>query len=331
MKILNIGKCYALYIAKLHEALRTGLSRTYDVRFFGEGYDGFDPSLKTYSEIIKHTCPDGDPDLILMRHYFPKTDRPHLPYEGLGETKVKKAVIQSDYWDLFPITDQFIHFIESNEIDFIFSYYQQPINFWQNTPLAEKMIFVPPCFDPAIFTDWKEPKIHDVGFLAAGTVTPSISFYPERYNYHNRLLQMSDIRYLYAAHPGWGEFSSDAPLVGKGFSRTMNACKIFVTTGGIYKNAQPKVFEALASRTMLLCDEALSFAELGLVDGVNYVKIDPNNLEEQVRYLLANPDFIESITEKGYQLALSQHSCYARAAQLRFQLYYKYLLEGLNI
>jgi hypothetical protein len=47
--------------------------------------------------------------------------------------------------------------------------------------------------------------------------------------------------------------------------------------------------------------------------------------------LLANPDLIESITEKGYQLALTQHSCYARAAQLRFQLYYRFLSEGLKI
>jgi hypothetical protein len=327
MKILIVSQSHASYIAKVHESLRTGLAALFDVRFFGEGYDGFDPSLKTYQEILARTCSDGLPDLVIVHHNFPKSHLPYLLYEGLSDLPVKKAIVIGDYWEMFPVLNEYVQFVLSNKIDYIFSYFPQPFALWRETPLSERLVFSPVSFDPRIFRDWSLPKEFDVGFLAAGTVTPDLSFYPERHDFHQRLMKMADIKYMYAAHPGWGNFADDAPLVGKNFSRAINACKIFVTTGGKLRNIHAKIVECLASRTMLMLDDVYSPELLGLVDGVNYVRIKPEELESQMRFYLSNPDLIEAITEKGYQLALAQHSCYVRAAELRISLYDKALHE----
>jgi spore maturation protein CgeB len=122
---------------------------------------------------------------------------------------------------------------------------------------------------------------------------------------------------LWAAHPGWKRHGNGHPLVGRNFSRAMNSCRIFVTTGGIHRNPQPKIFEALASRTLLMSDEPVGAAALGLVDGETYVRITPGDVLDRIDHYLARPELCERIAEAGYRLAMARHSCYARALDLR--------------
>jgi hypothetical protein len=138
--------------------------------------------------------------------------------------------------------------------------------------------------------------------------------YPERFAIHQKLLGRRDLRYLWARHPGWRDRRRH-PLIGEGFSRAINSCRIFVTTSGIFRNAHAKYVEILASRSLLLADEPIGAERLGLEDGVNYVRISADDVLDKIDYYLAHPAEAELIAEAGYATAFRLHHCYRRAQE----------------
>lgn len=326
MRILIEGENLEHYLAKLHEAFRTGLRRTFDAKCYGEGYEGYNPALKSYQEIVSKMFPDALPDLIIVSF---KTEEDQLNcrfrYTGLEELGVPVVAIVADYWRFSEKKVKFTRNLEKSCVRFLLSYFYQPLEIWQDTPISDRFIYMPPCFDPALFKDWGMAKVYDVGFLADGMLKPS-DFYNDRYVIHQKLLKKTDIRYLWSdQHPGWQMHENPHPLVGENFSKTINSCKIFVTTGSKLHNAQPKIFEALASKVLLMSDEPVGAGLIGLRDGINYVRITPNDVISKIDYYLARPDLCDQIAEEGYQLAIRRHSCYARASD-----FYTELLPKLN-
>ena len=313
MKILFEDENLANYLAKCHEAFRTGLAAMFDTRFFGPGYESYDPCLKDYQGIIDVVFSDSNPDLIIVGF---DSEREQINckfrYEGLKKTKIPVATVLADYWRFAEKPKELALNFAENDISIVLSLFPQPLSIWKDTEIASRLIYIPPSFDPAIFNDWQMPKVYDVGFLAANTIEYN-NFYPERYHIHQALLNKKGLKYLWAEHPGWQSHSSSHPLVGKNFSKAINSCKIFITTGGIYKNPQPKIFEALASKTLLMSDEPIAASYLGLRDGFNYVKITTDNVCDKIDFYLDRPDLLNKITENGYQLAIERHSCFARA------------------
>jgi spore maturation protein CgeB len=103
--------------------------------------------------------------------------------------------------------------------------------------------------------------------------------------------------------------------VGKGFSRAINSCRIFITTGGILHTAHAKYVEILASKSLLMADEPIGAERLGLKDGYNYVKISADDVMDKIDYYLGRPDEAQAIAERGYFTALQRHSCYVRAVE----------------
>jgi hypothetical protein len=232
------------YLAKCHEAFRTGLRAMFDTRCFGRGYPGywpFGPFVKTYAQIIQRVFPDTPPDIII-----PSSSRPNLgglKYAGIADIDVPKAVVFGDYWHTAEHHyDRFVNLVQENRGNYILSYFPQSLEIWADSPIADRFIYLPPSFDPRIFNDWQMEKAYDVGFLAAGTTEHS-PFYPERSAIHQKLLRNKKLKYLWAPHPGRGRFPADHPLVGNGFSKAINSCQLFITTGGTYRNAHAKYVE----------------------------------------------------------------------------------------
>ena len=319
MKILIVGDCLDMYLAKCHEAFRTGLRRMVDARPFGKGYPFFNPVIDSYRDIIDFVFPDGDPDLIIT-HYLPTPPDFKLPFSGLDSITIPKAIYFGDYWGVTNgHIDVFNSFIVKNGIHFILSYFPQPLKIFPEK-LASKTIWVPPCFDPEIFNDWNVTKEFDVGFLAAGT-TEYTSFYPERYLIHNTLKQQSEFSYLWAEHPGWQMHALEHPLVGSGYSKKINACRSFITTSGIYHNLHAKYFEILASKTLLFADFAEGASEMHFQDGENFIRITPQIAVEKIAYYLKRPDEMERIAEAGHIMIMRYHNCFARAIDFREKLY----------
>ena len=310
MRIVIVGENLSDYLAKCHEAFRTGIRRVYNAVPFGSGYPDFDRTLATYGQIIDRVSPDAPPDLLFsnMKSCNPIV----MPFRDLEQIGIPKTLYISDYWE-FTETNKagFLRDMERFGITFVTSYFPQLREIFADTSLAGRIITVPASIDPEIFNDWGIPKTYDVGFLAAGTMD-YMSNYPERHRIHKKLLKRRDFSYLWAKHPGWNR-GNDLPLVGRNFSKAINSCRIVITTGGKYRNAHAKYVEILASRSLLLADEPVGAEILHLVDGYNYVRIDENDVEDKIEYYLKHPDLCHDIARAGYVTAMRFHNCYARA------------------
>jgi len=312
MRILIEGKSYKDYLAKCHEAFRTGLRALFDARSFGDGYPDYSPSVKTYAQIIQRTFSDVSPDIIIGDSYYPD-DLEGFNYAGMADLSPLRSFILGDYWFIAEkYHEGFVAFAQKNKIDFILSYFPQPLKIWSASPIGRRMAYLPPCFDPRIFNNWQVEKTHDVGFLAAGT-TEYNPCYPERFSIHQKLLERKDLKYLWAFHPGWKSHIDVPPLVGVGFSKAINSCRLFITTSGIYKNPHAKYVEIMASHTVLLADEPEAAGRLHLQDGVNYIRVSESDILEKIDWCLARPEICQKIAEAGYRTAMRHHTCYTRA------------------
>ena len=314
MRILVVGDCEANYLAKCHEAFRTGLRQICDTRMFGKGYPGYDPSLQSYQAIIAHKFPEAAPDIMIVSFDFAARGM-QFPFRDLTEVQIPKAILLGDFWNVTETAkEHFLKDLEQYCIDMVMCYFPQPLTIFADTAFAKRFVHLLPSFDPDIFNDWREEKRYDVGFLAAGT-TELADFYPERFAIHQKLLQRKNLKYLWAPHPGWHRRSGPAPLVGENFSRAINSCRIFITTSGKYKTPNPKYVEILASKSVLMAEEPMGADALRLQDGVNYVKITEADVLEKIDYYLARPDLCSQIAEAGYRTAMQHHTGNVRAQQ----------------
>ena len=312
VRIVVVGDCEADYLAKCHEAFRTGLRRLLNARMFGRGYEAYRADVTSYSEAIEAVCPGGA-DVVIASFDFDSVQAT-FPYKGLAEVKARRGVVLGDYWTITNnYRDRFLGTLQQNGVSFVLSYFPRPLELYRDAGTDVDFYLMLPSFDPAIFNDWQMEKEYDVGFLAAGTAAYS-PVYPERFLIHRKLRGQGGLRYLWAEHPGWQRHPADHPLVGQGFSKSINSCHMFVTTAGVYRNPHAKYVEILASRSLLLADEPEAAQDLGLKEGENYVRISAGDVLDKVHYYLNNPAERERIAKAGYLMAMERHTCYARAA-----------------
>lgn len=314
MRILMTGDRDTGYLEKCHEHFRLGLARLFDTRMFGKGYPGYRPELRTYQEIVDHLFPDARPDIFIVDcHITP--GGVHFPFEGLAELDIPKAILVGDYWNItdhYP--DSFLDLLERYDIEMVMCYLLRPLEIYGGSRLADRFVHLPPCFDPEMFRDWGLPKRADVGFLGTG-VTELDGNYPERNAIHRQLLRVPGLRYFWAPHPGWHGHGQDHPIVGNGFSQSINACRCFVTSAGRYGHANPKMVQIIASHSLLIAEHAHGVERLKLENGVSYVRVSKEDIVGKLAYYLGRPERLEEIAHEGHRVALRYHTCYVRAVE----------------
>ena len=317
MNIIVLGNESKYYLAKLHESYRKGLRSFFNTKFWGEGYAEYDSSITSIIDVKEILFNNEAVDLVILAEcYDPRNWRRGADYTDFDKLHSRKAIMLCDFWSETDDYKGFKSFIREYDIDYILSFFLYPILVWNDSEISNKLIWFPPSFDPCVFNDWKGQEVWDVGNLNASTLNYS-DFYPERFKMHNVISNICGIKYLTARHPGYGNHEPSHPLVGKNFSRIINSCKLFVTSGNmIYKNFAPKYVEIMASHTCLLAFEPLDSTRIGLIDGVNYVRIDGDNLEEKVKYYLSHDSERERIAKAGYELVIKNYSCYSLALRL---------------
>ena len=313
------------YMAKCHMAFYCGLMQFFDVSFFNP-FTIISAGKKTdLRTCINEFCNGLDPDLILEYCAIDKSTgcfssciQDIVQFDGLY------CLIYRDFWNLFP--QNIVNFVTSaimQRVDHILTYFPHPLFFLQKTPLLKKILYLLPCFDPAVFKDWKLEKCYDIGFLAAGTHDKS-PYYPERFVLHSKLLNNS-LKYLHATHPardiGSFHLPGEHPLVGQGFSQSINRCKSFINTGGIYKTPNPRTIEIMASNSCLFAYEHFDLGELHLVDGENYICINDENALEKIEYYLSHPELYTTIARNAMRTAFRYHTGATRAAQFKDAIY----------
>jgi len=329
LNILIEGSNLDNYYAKVHVSWRKAWSRMYGAKCYGQGYEHYSESIETFQQMKAAVFGEKELGLLILTDCWNPSDLSKgFRYKGIKELNCKKAILLCDFWsEAETQREKFFQLIEDNNIDYIFSYFRMPFYLWKDYDISKKLVWFPVCFDPEIFNDWRDKKIWDVGNLNAGAYAAN-RFYPERFEMHQKLLEMQDIKYFYADHPGSGMHAENTPLIGKDFSEKIGACKIFVTSGSLqYRNFNPKYVEAMASKTCLFANEPLDADIVGLIDGVNYVKIDKNNFEDKIRYYLAHEDERKQIAENGYMFVMERYSCYAQAVFVYNQLMGKWRIH----
>lgn len=306
---LIVGKRLDKYLAKCHEAFRTGL-RAYGASAYGEGYEGYHgpASIQDLVAGNKYDVVFADYD---MNFKFPSLS-------GMDGTDIDamKVVNLADYWSILKpnVKERFLEFLDKNHIQFMISFFPGSVHGLLDTKWLNRTYIVLPTFDPTIFRDWKEEKVYDVGFLADGQ-TYNHPTYPERSRIHRKLLEASEkglFTYFWDNHPGWGEHPLSSPRVGEGFSRAINRCKIFITTSGIHKHPNPKYLEILASGTVLLADTPDDRGYLRLNSGSQYINLCEHDVVDTIVDLLKSPDRLRYVATEGWKVA-QKHNCYERA------------------
>jgi hypothetical protein len=258
MKILFSAPNEDLSICRYHEAFRGGLRRMFDTRFFGQGYAGYDPGVKSYKDILGRLFPNDSPDLVIIAdiNYTSKLKDLQLAYDDLDAAHCAKGLIVSDFWHITNnYLDGFVDWIEKHDIRYVLCQMPGCLEAFAHTRAADRFVLMPICIDPAMFNDWNLPKKYDIGFLGKG-VLDNDRFYPERQAIHAKLNKMG-LNYLTAQHPGYGRIPDDHPVGAKNFAYLINSCRIHVVTGSRYNNPFGKYFETMASNAMLMGTEPI--------------------------------------------------------------------------
>lgn len=179
----------------------------------------------------------------------------------------------------------------------------------------------PHSIDPQLFYDRKLPKIYDVTNIGQFTT----QHYPQRYRAHEVLSSQNEIKYM----------SSPTKYVyGEEYARIINQSKIFLTDTSSFRYAIPKLYEIMASNTLLMSTAPRSAKVIGLEDRVNYVEIkdeapeamavNDDSFMEPIRYYLQHPVEAAQIAQRGHDLVHSRHTHDIRAKEM-IQTFQKYL------
>ena len=105
--------------------------------------------------------------------------------------------------------------------------------------------------------------------------------------------------------------------VGRGYAKRINNYRVAFTDASKYKYAVAKYFEIPATGALLLADRAVSgpLRSIGFIEGVHYVGISNEDLEEKIAYVLdeTNHDELDEVRRNGQKFVWQKHKTTDRA------------------
>lgn len=252
-----------------------------DTVFYGPGFTYNNNRLP---DIIKEIYGTGTPDAVICyisEHQFeqlpvPVIEHAHIPKAlevfplNLNKVKVPKILWINDFWHCTRAEWRKI-ILKNGFLAIFFTYYppftsKETFDNFFDSDIQKQIPFypLPRAIDLTIFKDYGLPKDVDVTLL--GTLDEN--FYPLRAYFHRTLQKQVGIRYFNKTHPGYAyqEGNSNA-LTGEKYAQAINRSLVFLSCTGKYKIPFIKLYEVLASRTLLMCDRPMGAEKIGLVDG----------------------------------------------------------------
>ncbi|MCE5324691.1 glycosyltransferase [bacterium] len=261
----------------------------------------------------------GEPfDEAHCRRYGLEGDLTVFP-RGLKDTKLPKIMWITDFWSC--TRDEWDHILLGNGFDFALSTCCPPFGsravfdrfFSQRVQEAVRFVPWPHSISTELFRDYGLPKLYDVTLL--GLLAEK--YYPLRTAMAKAFADERAITYFSNAHPGYDYISSTEALVGEAYAKVLNQSRIFASCTGIYGIAFQKIYEAMASKAVMLCDRPYGAEYLGFIDRENYLVVTENNFIEVAKHYLRYPDELDRISANGRSLVENCHSVDVRAAEFR--------------
>lgn len=306
------------------------LGRQADCIYAGEGYPDYKRGESTNQTVRR--LYGGDP--------------PEWVYGGASKRK-KGYRAAGRIVDLHRQMDVKIERINKQRYDHLFFYYRYckygsqtrnldewteiPPDYWWSNIKCDKS-WLPWSYEPTVFHPTSEEPEHDVAFL--GDV--GLPVYPFRTVMHSELPKL-------CKENGWklllgtrvpGKFTlteqtlrrksavlTDQELrtkykVGEDYAEALRRSRVFIFGTSVMKYPIKKWFEAMGSGTCVLADEPSMAEELGFVDGYNYVKINPCDWREKLRWVLENESDRKRIAEQAYKTAKKRHTHKTRVGEM---------------
>lgn len=179
---------------------------------------------------------------------------------------------------------------------------------------TKRVVWVPHSASPDFMLPFNERPENAV--LLSGAVSHHYKLRPRLW----RLRESGAYAITYHPHPGYRcDYDHDADeRVGRGYARNINRHRTAFTDGPLYRYIVAKYFEIPAAGALLLAaDEGVSEAmrKLGFIDGVNYVAVGDDDLEERLAYVLAesNRAALDGVRRAGQRLVWERHKTSDRA------------------
>lgn len=312
-------------------ALRKALHNAGDsITFYGPG---FEYETNDISSVIEKLSKEGRrPDLIISyiseNHFFsPLPVSIQNKYSLSGNLKmfprnlnkitgIPKVMWGNDFWHMSH--EDWDGTILGHGFQYVISTYCPPFvhesdfqaTYSETLRKNVRFIPIPRGIDANLFCDYKEDRTVDVTLLGAMG-----DFYPLRQYFHQSLSSQSWINYFTRSHPGY-DFNSKEGLYGEAYARALSRSKIFVSCTGRYNLPFIKIYEALASGTLLMCDKPCGAEKLGLVDGVTYVEVNQLNFMQKLKYYLNHPEELARVAKAGQNLFYDQYTVEHNATRL---------------
>lgn len=349
MKILVLSWNYRNYFFETilyeQEAIAKIIPNTV---FYGPGFIYNNNRLTC---IIKEIYGKSKPDAILCyvteelqnRKLLPKKFIEHynVPKKlqafplGLDKVDVPKILMVGDFWHC--THTQWRRIILENDFRAIFGMcppfcLEELFNEHFDSDIQKYLCMRPllSSVNPKIFKDYGLPKQYDV--MLFGRLAEFM--YPLRVHFDKILRSQTDIRYYQRGNPPYIFYENDETEYGipirAAYAKAISQSHIFLTCCTKYKISVMKLFEALACKTLLMCDKPYGAEKLGLIDGETFVEVDENNFLEKIRYYLKSPDEMKRISENGYRLVHERHTAEKRALEFK-ELLEKFISESGNV
>ena len=124
------------------------------------------------------------------------------------------------------------------------------------------------------------------------------------------------------SHPGYytGYDYEQNGNIGRSYATKINNCRSAFTDSSIFNYVVAKYFEIPATGALLLADDSVSgpLMQLGFIENKHYVSVSENNLEEKIRFVLAerNHEELDEMRRSAQQLVLERHKTFDRARQI---------------
>ena len=307
MKVLWVKDDVRRYIAKIYWSLQKGLRLEADLVTWGVNEDHFKHGVRNYKQIL--ALSGCSPDLTICDYRYHQSK---YRYSGLKRIRGKRAFIFGDYWNI-PSRESLSYGLQQGGITDIFVFFKGAFDKYPE--LCDKMHWLQPSVDREIFKEWEEPKRYLIGFLGAGCHKNKRP-YQDRYRITRKLADAYGDSFYTRGHPGWGHFDEEAPLVGAGFSKAINRCKMFVTTAGDIGHCNPKYYEIAGSGSLLICTQARYMEDCGFIDGETCVVVNEDNIIQRVNYYAKHETEANEIIARAQAMIDERHTGEIRAKEL---------------
>ncbi len=197
-----------------------------------------------------------------------------------------------------------------NNVVLALSRHNFPIEYFKSMVNFDVKPF-PWSIDTTIFKDYGFPMIYDV--MASGVISKA---YPLRYKIMDFINSAKDIRVHRMRYPIISMFGNCGGLnTMERYAKLLSVSRELVFGASIWLQSLQKYFEGMASNCIVLSQKPHDADFLHFVSGKNFVAVNENNLEDEIRYYLDNESERKKVVRNGNSTIRKYHTLDKRIDQ----------------